>query len=163
MIEESFVCPYLIGLNPADVTEPLSQFQATIADKEDTKKLLGTINRALQDSALKDSALDKTFEKWWPEFEKLLKSVPLIKAEPEPIRKDRELLEEILSSVRELNRNINPTAYYIPAGQIIDKEGNVTAISSDVEVPIFIRVAKKYVSPPGSPFVVKDDPQQKKS
>lgn len=102
-VEESFVCTYLIGLTHGDVTEPLSQFQATIANKkEDTRKLLMTINQALKENALKEDQLNKAFEKWWPDLEEKLKSKPFPK--PESKRDTRELLEEILSIVRELAR-----------------------------------------------------------
>ena len=45
--EAGHVCTYLIGLTSNDVEEPLSQFQHTRADKEDTLQLLQTINSLL--------------------------------------------------------------------------------------------------------------------
>lgn len=39
-IENTYVCPFLIGLEPADVKPPLAQFQATRATKKDVLKLL---------------------------------------------------------------------------------------------------------------------------
>lgn len=51
-LEKTFVCPYLVNLQPADVRGPLSQFQMTTAEKEETRKLLHTINKALGEQAL---------------------------------------------------------------------------------------------------------------
>ena len=52
-ITGSKVCTYLFGLSPTDVEGPLAQFQATKSDdKDDTKKLLHTINRHLGESLL---------------------------------------------------------------------------------------------------------------
>ncbi len=101
-VEASFVCTYLIDLTPGDVAEPLSQFQATVANKADTRKLLLTINKALKENALEEGQLNKAFEKWWPDLDEKLKSKPIPKTESK--RDPRELLEEILSTVRELNR-----------------------------------------------------------
>jgi len=107
-VEESFVCTYLIGLTPGDVPEPLSQFHATVANKEDTRKLLLTINKALKEDALKEDQLSKNFEKWWPDLQEKLKNKPIPK--PGKKREERELLEEILSIVRDLNRMNSPMA-----------------------------------------------------
>src|SRR5439155_27102989 len=48
--QNTFVCSFLFALAPTDIREPLSQFQATKAQKEDLRKLLSTINNALGDS-----------------------------------------------------------------------------------------------------------------
>ena len=45
-LENTFVCTYLLDIEPADLRFPLALFQATKTGKEDTRKLLGTINRA---------------------------------------------------------------------------------------------------------------------
>lgn len=105
-VEDAFVCPYLFHVDQAEVKGPLAQFQLTKAEKEDTRKLLTTINRALGDSALKDEQLKKVFEKWWPDLEKQLRAIG--EAGPEgaavPERSDRDILEEILSIARSQTR-----------------------------------------------------------
>lgn len=116
-VGRSFVCPYLLDLKPTDIKGPLGLFQATICDKVDTRKLVDTINQALEEKKrLPKDRLDKIFERGWPELEKLLKDIPLTKAEMGPIRSDRELFEEILSIVREVNRIIPFGGYYSGAG-----------------------------------------------
>src|ERR1051325_4112221 len=65
-ITESFVCPYLIDLDPADLPKgPLSQFQAMRADKIGTQDLISTINKAMKDDALSAPRLERAFELWW--------------------------------------------------------------------------------------------------
>jgi hypothetical protein len=105
-IEGAFVCTYLIGITPTDVSGPLSQFQATIANKEDTRKLVMTINHALKENPLKEAQISKAFEKWWPDIEEKLKSISAkaVSGAAKKGREDRELLEEILSIVRELSK-----------------------------------------------------------
>ena len=38
IIDKTRVCPYLMGLEPTEVTGPLAQFQAVKAEKDGTKK-----------------------------------------------------------------------------------------------------------------------------
>ncbi len=75
-IEETFVCTYLLDLEPDELIDPLAQFQATVAKKPDTLKLLRTINDELKAGKLPKDRLDKTFERWWPELEKSLDNIP---------------------------------------------------------------------------------------
>jgi DNA-binding protein Fis len=115
-LKESRVCTYLIGLTYADIGEPLSQFQATLSNKADTYKLLLSINQALGEIALKEAVLEKVFDKFWPDFEPILKSIPPEKEEHTPVRTDHELLEEILSNIRELGRGHAERFTQVPEG-----------------------------------------------
>ena len=99
-IDRAFVCPFLFGLELSDVRGPLTQFQATKAEKEDIKRLILTINKALGDDRLASDKVEKAFEHWWPEIARSLKNVPGVGDKAKPRRADRELLEEILEIVR---------------------------------------------------------------
>jgi hypothetical protein len=70
------ICPYLLDLKPSELTGPLTQFQATVANKPDTLRLLHTINNELKAAALPKERLNRTFERWWPELEKSLDNIP---------------------------------------------------------------------------------------
>lgn len=124
--EKTHVCPYLFQVEPADIEGPLVQFQATRANKNDTQKLIHTINQALDDAALPKEKLDEAFEIWWPKFEKSLENIPHIESKKEPHRSDREILEEILELVREQTRvkKIIPrnTNYYRVLAKYLDRE-----------------------------------------
>ena len=102
-LEKTYVCPYLFQVEPTDVKGPLVQFQHTKAIKDDTRKLLHTINKALEDEALDDTKLNKSFEIWWPELDKHLQNITDVQTKREE-RSDREILEEILELVRESTR-----------------------------------------------------------
>jgi len=102
------VCPYLFGLQPSDIQEPLSQFQAAKAEKEDTKKLVYDINKAC-DSFLTHEQVEKQFEKWWPELEAILGGISAPKKEVKPQRTEREILEEMLGLLRRLARDDRST------------------------------------------------------
>jgi hypothetical protein len=54
-LENTFVCTFLVGLEPADVSGPLAQFQATRATKKDVLQLVKSLNSGLRDSSLPDA------------------------------------------------------------------------------------------------------------
>jgi hypothetical protein len=109
-LDKTFVCPYLLDLQFADIRDPLAQFQATRAEKEDTRKLLHTINRAVSgvanEQALSEMRLNTAFEKWWPDLERTPQCIPPAPTVAPPKRSDRELLEEVLQLVRGLMRSL---------------------------------------------------------
>jgi TIR domain len=107
-LDKSFVCTYLLDLEPTDLRWPLATFQATRVNKEETKQLLMTINKALGEQALPSERLDKTFERWWPELAAQIKKAPSSDNTASSSRPDRELLEEILELLR--NRRIEEEA-----------------------------------------------------
>ena len=109
-LEETYVCPYLLDVRPADLEGPLAQFQAAIANEEDTRKLVQTINRALGDEALSEERVNKAFEVWWPRLEESLTNIPASEGKRETPRSDREILEEILESVRAFGRQVREQA-----------------------------------------------------
>ena len=73
-------------------------FQATRAVKDDTRKLVGTVNRVLG-GPLGEEKLDTVFERMWPELEKGLEAVPRAAAAA-PLRSEREILVELLELSR---------------------------------------------------------------
>jgi hypothetical protein len=97
-LQNTFVCPLLIDLEPSDLKGPLAQFQAARATKEDIKRLIGTINSALGADALPSSQVSEVFEVLWPSLETQILSLPAEDA-PRPRRDNGELLEEIRSLV----------------------------------------------------------------
>jgi len=105
-IKNNHVCTFLYNLNPADIEQPLAQFQHTVFSREDVKKLIGTINEEIE-HPLVERTLDSVFEKNWPDLEKQLKSIsPSSKTDIKKAeRPDREILEEILELTRRLSDN----------------------------------------------------------
>jgi hypothetical protein len=100
--QNTYVCTLLYQIEPADVREPLAQFQTTKAHREDIKKLILTINNTLADRKLPDSEINESFDIWWPRLEQQLNSIPEPSDPPKPQREEREILEEILELARSL-------------------------------------------------------------
>ena len=120
-LEKSRVCPILFGIKDTDLAGPLKQFQTTKFNKNDFKKLVSAINANYGENKLQAKVFDFVFEKWWPELETKVNTIfaKLDQADEEPIREDRDLLEEILELSRISSRNlrkyptsIEPSAIY---------------------------------------------------
>ena len=99
-LTKTYVCTYLIGLEPPDLEGPLAMFQATRATKDETKRLLHTINKALGDGAISTAQLDDTAEVWWPRFEERLQTAMAEPNERRTQRSERQLLEELVTLSR---------------------------------------------------------------
>lgn len=103
-VQATYVCPLLIDLEPAQISGPLAQFQATRATRGEIMQLLGTINSSLDASALPEQHLEEAFEVWWPKLEEQISLAPAESGSTPPQRSEREILEEILDYVRNQQR-----------------------------------------------------------
>jgi hypothetical protein len=66
-VNDGRVAPLLVGLQPADLAGPLSQFQATRFDKEEMRRLVHDI-ATLMASPLPQGEVDRNFETCWPDL-----------------------------------------------------------------------------------------------
>jgi hypothetical protein len=105
-LSKNRVCPLLIDLTHTDVLPPLSFFNSSLMSRDDMLKLIKSINSANKDSALSDEKLVKAFDKWWLDFgEKVSKILNNYKpAKPAPDRPQHEIMNEILETVRALQK-----------------------------------------------------------
>jgi hypothetical protein len=107
-VESSRVVPLAIDLSPADIANPLGQFQAMRLTKADVTEVLISINEVTAEP-IPVERLRKGVDKWWPELDENLMGIAQRNYDAErpsaqPLRSDRELLEELLTSVRGLAR-----------------------------------------------------------
>jgi len=103
-VENTYVCPFLIEMDPTAVSGPLAQFQATKAVKSDVLRLITTLNRALGEDALDERHIHEALEMSWPRLEEKLKTLPNDGADV-PQRSEKDLLNEVLETVRSLSRS----------------------------------------------------------
>ena len=134
-VESSYACTYLFDLEHTEIELPLAQFQHTKAEKEDTKQLLGTINRALGTPGggppIVEAKLETIFEKWWSDLDNALNNVPPQKKGKPPKRKQEDKIDDILRAVRRLEKaegsytvslprvRTAGEAVYVPAGDYV--------------------------------------------
>ncbi|MCJ7646408.1 TIR domain-containing protein [bacterium] len=105
------VCTVLLDLCYADVEQPLSQFQHTMVNREEIRKLVETINNAVHregEKGIRKEYFDDVFNTNWPQLEKKLADIRESKdAQDYVARPDRQVLEEILELLRNQNqRNV---------------------------------------------------------
>lgn len=97
------VCTYLLaGLQPKDVKSPLGMFQPTKADKQETGKLVRTINKHLDTIPLAENTLNTLFEKMWPDLDAKLLALPEPRGVVPPARSAEEMVAEILELTRSM-------------------------------------------------------------
>jgi hypothetical protein len=96
--------PLLFDVKESEVTGPLSEFQMKHVDRDGIFEMVLELNDLLGTDGLTDSALAKTFDRWWPDLETALAAIrdnaelePKAPLEP---RTDASMLEEMLSLLR---------------------------------------------------------------
>jgi DNA recombination protein RmuC len=95
------LCTYLLGgLQPKDIEAPLGLFQATKAEKEDTRKLLHTINSAVSDEPICKDDLNDVFDAMWPKLRDTLDRLPPGGSQVQAKRTIDDMLAEILELTR---------------------------------------------------------------
>lgn len=101
-LDQARVVPLLLGVEPADLSGPLAQFQATRFDLADVRRLVAVVNTQLAENGLDEVTLDRVFEKWWPDLELKMQQIMNSKSDhlAETVRSDRALLEEMLELIR---------------------------------------------------------------
>jgi hypothetical protein len=106
-VNTSRVVPLAIDLSPAEIQTPLGQFQAQPLSRAGIEKIVASINVCLP-KPLPINLIEKQIGKWWPDLEQKINEIDqelsLSLGSERPARTDRELLEDILNTVRSLSR-----------------------------------------------------------
>lgn len=99
--EKTRLCTFLLcGLRNEHVKPPLGMFQHTRAEKEETRKLVRTINAAINEEPISEAALDELFDAMWFKLEEALLRLPPPGERAMPVRPTEEMVAEILEIVR---------------------------------------------------------------
>lgn len=107
-ISSNRVCTFLIDLQPQDISDPLAQFNHTFPTKDDMFKLLITLNDGLE-KPLREKILKGVFETYWGQFEQKFSKIlqqTQEQASEIPETSDKDILTEILSSVRNVEKRV---------------------------------------------------------
>ena len=96
----------LFGVEATNLTGPLIQFQATVFNKQEVNKLMQSVNSELGENSFAQEVLESVFNKWWPDLESKISETLAKKPEKKTtdVRSERDLLEEILTLTRQMNR-----------------------------------------------------------
>lgn len=107
-MDKSYVSPFLFNIKRSEVNGPILQFQSTIFDKDDIKKLLISLNKASTEGKLTDEKLEKALDVWYPDLENNLNTLLSQKPKQEQGQtKEKEsesLSNAILEEILDLSR-----------------------------------------------------------
>jgi hypothetical protein len=107
-ITSNRVCTFLVDLQPADLQDPLAQFNHTLPERASMWGLVRSLNGLLMDRKLDERILLTVFETYWQQFidgmNNALTNFPELE-QPEP-RADADILIEILSTTRSLSHRV---------------------------------------------------------
>lgn len=114
-VDAALVIPYLVDLEPNQVTGPLSQFQGKQSNESEILAVLRTLNSKLKtigdgNSGLSDLNLEQSCRKWWPELEAKPEALPQTRSQELPQRTPEQMLDELLALVRQLDRRTSAQA-----------------------------------------------------
>ncbi|MFS0715927.1 toll/interleukin-1 receptor domain-containing protein [Arthrobacter phoenicis] len=106
-VSDARVAPLLVGLTDSDVKGPIKQFQNSAAsDKKAVLSLVRSLNKALKDP-LGDGTVEVLFEAHWQEMAAAISGAPNdASALPQKPRAESDLLDEVLTTVRSLQRDV---------------------------------------------------------
>ena len=108
-MDKSFVSPFLFDIRQAELDGPVLQFQATIFEKDDLKKLITTLNKACDKERLTEERLGQAFEVWYPILEESLGKLREDNAAEQdndgPVELEAPRTQEILEEILDLSRS----------------------------------------------------------
>lgn len=134
-LTKSRVCPFLVDLKDTDLKPPLSQFNATVPEKEDMRKLIKVINAQNEDNKLLDEEkVNKAFEKWWDEFKTKFDAV--LKNHKSPQKTERpleDMIVEILETSRSIQTNIQERMFKFETELVTKKQEPYLDIPPDIK------------------------------
>lgn len=122
---DALVGTFLLDNEPSDITGPLSDFQHTVLKKDDVRKLIFDINDQLilvHEKPVEKSRLNKTFDKYWKEFEEPALEIKSEKEEGAEIKRAKrssdDILYEILDRIRRIDTIRDSSGKVLPLGSV---------------------------------------------
>jgi hypothetical protein len=102
------VCTFLIDLEPADIEDPLAQFNHTTPDKTSMWGLITSLNSCLENARLDERILQQVFDTYWPKFSADFSAALDATPQEDPVepRSGDSILAEILSNTRMLSSRV---------------------------------------------------------
>jgi hypothetical protein len=98
-MQDGKVIPLLLDIDFKEVSGPLAQFQAKKAELPGVKELILSLNKSAK-VPVPDTQLDKLFGALWPQLESQIGALPKSGIPAKHARPQGEILEELVSSVR---------------------------------------------------------------
>jgi len=104
---QSRIAGILFDLGKGDVAGPLARFQLTEFNKVDFLHLMQSLNNSLDEGRLKDSVLERAFDREWPDLQREVNAILTASpAKKPPTKPGKEIAEETLVNTREILQQI---------------------------------------------------------
>jgi len=100
-LDRSRVAPFLFAVDRTAIQGPLLQFQSTLIEEGDVKKLLLSMDKACNEHSLGESRVSEIFEVWWPHLKERLDKLEQLKPKA---KKPNRPVEDVLAEILELSR-----------------------------------------------------------
>lgn len=121
-VDRSRVSPFLFGVKRSEVQGPILQFQSTVFEREDFRKLIHSLNNAGEEPALDEARVDDIFEVWWPQIEEKLNKIKLPESKKQKDsssdsgnqNSSSEIMEEMLELLRRQHRMLSSPDELLP-------------------------------------------------
>lgn len=111
-LSSGLVCPYLLDVELADIRGPLAQFQVKKAERTSTLQLAQSINKQ-SERPLDQQLINKLFDELWEFLEARIKNISQGNEPVQAQRPTEEILEELISVVRTIERRLDNLDYII--------------------------------------------------
>jgi tetratricopeptide (TPR) repeat protein len=108
-VDSARVVPVLLDLARSDLTFPLAQFQAVDSDEAGMRSLAAAVNSALGENRLSAARLDNLLTSLWPGLATSIESIPKHSSVGGVHRSDRQLLEEVVEGMHQVQRSLPAT------------------------------------------------------
>lgn len=112
-MQDGRVIPLLLDLDFKEISGPLAQFQSKKADHAGIKELVLSLNKAAT-APVPEPQLDKLLTALWDDLEKQIGAIPKNAATQKHGRPQGEILEELVSSVRNVEMRFRDIADDVP-------------------------------------------------
>ena len=103
------VCTYLLDLAPADLDGPLTTFQHTRIEKEDTKKMIWALGEHGKCNLLQQETFSENYDLLWSQFDSQVKQIPNDATAAPQRRNPEDMVREILELTRGISQRIAAT------------------------------------------------------
>jgi hypothetical protein len=104
-MQDGRVIPLLLDLDFKEISGPLAQFQAKKTENASIKELVVSLNKGAT-SPVPEAQLDKLFLALWGDLERQITSIPKSSTPAKHNRPQGEILEELVSSVRNVEMRV---------------------------------------------------------
>lgn len=150
-IETANVSPFLFNIKRSDVNGPILQFQSTIFEKEDFRKLTHGIKIADPDCKIDDQRFNSIFDVWWPRLEEELRSLAShSKGDADTKKKSRtphdEILEQILELTRQNTRTLSQQEKLLFETLVAGQESKRRGSTIEPNHPVFLDLLESIAS-----------------